>query len=235
MSSAISAVVGGVGSAIGAIGGAIGSVGSALGITTGAQALGAIGSAVGIANGVNTLLSDAPSGVPGGGGYGGGGGGYGTSPTGQVGPANLTATMTAPSTGATPIDLGGNFSAPIRYALTAPKYYADGGSIDIDQPSPEEHNPEFYSEGGLSHTYVKGGGDGTSDSVPAMLATGEFVIPSDIVSALGNGSNDSGSKVLDEFLQVIREHKHSNDSDKLPPDSKGPLEYISISQRKVNK
>jgi hypothetical protein len=68
-----------------------------------------------------------------------------------------------------------------------------------------------------------------------MLATGEFVIPSDIVSALGNGSNDSGSKVLDEFLQVIREHKHSNGAKKLPPDSKGPLEYISISQRKVNK
>jgi hypothetical protein len=241
MSSAISAVVGGIGSAVGAVGSAIGGIGSALGITTGAQALGAIGSAVGIANGVNTLLSDAPSGVPGGG-YAPAGGSGGVGGAGGVGPANLTAGMTAPSTGVTPIDLGGHFAAPSLYATNAPRYYADGGPIDFEpvEETPQgglsatEHNPEFYSEGGLKNTYVKGEGDGTSDSVPAMLATGEFVIPSDVVSSLGNGSNDSGSKVLDEFLKTIREHKYSNRADKLPPDSKGPLEYISISKRKVN-
>ena len=200
--------------------------------------IGAIGGAIAIVNGVDQMLSDEPSGPPPGSGGGGGGNSGTASPTGgQVGPANLTATMTAPGTGSGQIDLGGRFSAPAMYGLNAPRYFADGGPTDYDSApqEEEEHNPEFYSEGGLEHTYVKGEGDGTSDSVPAMLATGEFVIPSDIVSALGNGSNDSGSKVLDEFLKVIRDHKHSNGSDKLPPDSKGPLEYISISQRKVNK
>lgn len=106
--------------------------------------------------------------------------------------------------------------------------HADGGPIG--------HNPEFFSEGGLNtlkHTFVKGDGDGTSDSVPAMLANGEFVIPADVVSSLGNGSNDSGAKVLDKFLQVIRDHKHKADGKQLPPDSKGPLGYLLEAKRKV--
>ena len=105
---------------------------------------------------------------------------------------------------------------------------AEGGSI-------QEHNPEFYSEGGLSaqHRYVKGEGDGTSDSVPAMLANGEFVIPADIVSSLGNGSNDSGAKILDEFLKTIRNHKHKSNAKNLPPDSKGPLSYLQQAKKKV--
>ena len=104
---------------------------------------------------------------------------------------------------------------------------ADGGSI------PEGHNPEFFSEGGLQHRYVKGRGDGTSDSVPAMLASGEFVIPADVVSGLGNGDNDAGAKVLDEFLRTIRQHKRRADVKKLPPDSKGPLGYLLEAKRKV--
>lgn len=107
--------------------------------------------------------------------------------------------------------------------------YAEGGLAD--------HNPEFYSEGGASiaHRYVKGDGDGTSDSVPAMLASGEFVIPADVVSGLGNGDNDAGAKVLDEFMKSIRQHKRSADPSELPPDSKGALSYLSEAQKKVGK
>ena len=111
--------------------------------------------------------------------------------------------------------------------LGLPVYKADGGII--------EHNPEFYSEGGLSaaHRYVKGEGDGTSDSVPAMLASGEFVIPADVVSGLGNGDNDAGARILDEFLATIRKHKRAADSRQLPPDSKGPLSYLKEAKKKV--
>lgn len=111
-----------------------------------------------------------------------------------------------------------------------PKRFEEGGIVG--------HNPEFFSEGGLNsleNTYVKGDGDGTSDSVPAMLANGEFVIPADVVSSLGNGSNDSGAQVLDEFLKTIREHKRRADAKHLPPDSKGPLGYLLEAQRKVKK
>ena len=108
-----------------------------------------------------------------------------------------------------------------------PELYAEGGEA--------EHTPKFYSEGGMKNTYVQGDGDGTSDSVPAMLANGEFVIPADVVSSLGNGSNDSGSKVLDNFLQTIRQHKQQHAPNKLPPDSKGVLSYLSEANHKVKK
>jgi hypothetical protein len=107
--------------------------------------------------------------------------------------------------------------------------HAAGGQI---------HNPEFFSEGGLNiihHQYVQGAGDGTSDSVPAMLANGEFVIPADVVSALGNGSNDSGASVLHEFLKTIREHKQNHDAKHLPPDSKGALGYLLVAKNKAKK
>ena len=109
--------------------------------------------------------------------------------------------------------------------------HSEGHSVDGG-----EHVPEFYSEGGLKsidHTYVTGDGDGTSDSIPAMLANGEFVIPADVVASLGNGSNESGASVLDQFMKVIREHKRDAHPDHLPPDSKGPLAYLQEAQKKV--
>jgi hypothetical protein len=68
-----------------------------------------------------------------------------------------------------------------------------------------------------------------------MLANGEFVIPADVVSSLGNGSSDSGAKVLDEFLKTIREHKRKADPKKLPPDSKGVKGYLLEAKKKVKK
>ena len=105
------------------------------------------------------------------------------------------------------------------------------------EPSMQEvHDPQFFSEGGLNaiqHRYVTGAGDGTSDSIPAMLANGEFVIPADVVSSLGNGSNDSGAKVLDSFLKTIRKHKQKHNAKHLPPDSKGPLAYLLEAKHKA--
>jgi hypothetical protein len=52
--------------------------------------------------------------------------------------------------------------------------------------------------------YLNGNGDGMSDSIPATiegkqparLADGEFVVPADVVSHIGNGSSKAGSKKL---------------------------------------
>ena len=107
--------------------------------------------------------------------------------------------------------------------------HADGGEI-------QGHNPTFFSPGGLAsmeNTYVSGEGDGTSDSVEAMLADGEFVIPADVVSKLGNGSSNAGAKVLDNFLLTIREHAQKHDPKNLPPDSKGALAYLLDANKKV--
>lgn len=60
--------------------------------------------------------------------------------------------------------------------------------------------------------YLNGDGDGMSDSIPATiegkqparLADGEFVIPADVVSHLGNGSSKAGSKRLYAMLDKVR-------------------------------
>jgi hypothetical protein len=59
---------------------------------------------------------------------------------------------------------------------------------------------------------LKGPGDGMSDSIPAVigsrqparLADGEFVVPADVVSHLGNGSTDAGAKRLYGMMDKIR-------------------------------
>jgi len=39
---------------------------------------------------------------------------------------------------------------------------------------------------------------------PAALSDGEFVIPADVVSHLGNGNTDAGVKVLEDMMDRVR-------------------------------
>jgi hypothetical protein len=74
---------------------------------------------------------------------------------------------------------------------------------------------------------VTGAGDGQSDDIPAMLADGEFVIPADVVAALGNGSTKAGSDALYEMMHSIRARARKGHPKSLPPPAKSPLDYIS--------
>jgi hypothetical protein len=66
-----------------------------------------------------------------------------------------------------------------------------------------------YSDGGR---LLRGPGDGMSDNIPAVigkkqparLADGEFVVPADVVSHLGNGSTEAGAKHLYAMMDKIR-------------------------------
>jgi hypothetical protein len=66
--------------------------------------------------------------------------------------------------------------------------------------------------------YLDGQGDGMSDSIPATiegkqparLADGEFVVPADVVSHLGNGSSKAGSKRLYAMLDKVRRARTGN-------------------------
>jgi len=77
------------------------------------------------------------------------------------------------------------------------------------------HSLGSYSDGGH---LLKGPGDGMSDDIPATiadkqparLANEEFVIPADVVSHLGNGSSESGAKVLYEMMAKIRKARTGN-------------------------
>jgi len=42
---------------------------------------------------------------------------------------------------------------------------------------------------------------------PARLSEGEFIIPADVVSMLGDGNTKAGSKVLQKLIEDIRSKK----------------------------
>ena len=80
--------------------------------------------------------------------------------------------------------------------------------------------PYKAAQGGLlslhrGGNFLSGGGDGMSDDIPAMigakqparLADGEFVIPADVVSHLGNGSSKAGAAKLYAMMDKIRQER----------------------------
>ena len=66
--------------------------------------------------------------------------------------------------------------------------------------------------------YLGGSTDGMADEVPAhidnkrpaALSDGEFVVPADVVSHLGNGNSNAGAKRLYEMMDRIREARTGN-------------------------
>jgi hypothetical protein len=66
--------------------------------------------------------------------------------------------------------------------------------------------------------YLRGETDGMQDRIPsnidgvqpAKLSHGEFVIPADVVSHLGNGNSDAGAKVLYKMMDRVRHARTGN-------------------------
>lgn len=56
----------------------------------------------------------------------------------------------------------------------------------------------------LKSAIVNQPGKGKDDDVPAMLSQGEYVIPAEVVAALGDGNNDAGGSILDTLMELIR-------------------------------
>lgn len=102
-----------------------------------------------------------------------------------------------------------------------PYKFAIGGEIsdeyrletpELGGKSPDQRNVFGLAAGGMPPRYIDGPGDGMSDSVKARigglqearLADGEFVIPADVVSHLGNGSSKAGAKQLYAMMDRVR-------------------------------
>jgi hypothetical protein len=81
---------------------------------------------------------------------------------------------------------------------------------------PRESAPVALAAGGLAELakgrYLGGPTDGMADELPAdidgkepaKLSHGEFVVPADVVSHLGNGNSDAGAQRLYEMMDRIR-------------------------------
>jgi len=90
-------------------------------------------------------------------------------------------------------------------------------------PEPVQEEPTGMAAGGIAQLkegkYLDGASDGMADKVPAniegkqeaRLSDGEFVIPADVVSHLGNGNSDAGAKVLQDMMRRVRKARTGND------------------------
>ena len=102
-------------------------------------------------------------------------------------------------------------------------------------PTAEQlRDPNFkigMANGGLMAAhgrYLQGGTDGMADKIPssidgdqpAALSHGEFVIPADVVSHLGNGNSDAGAEKLYQMMARIRKARtgNSDQGKKINPD-----------------
>ena len=98
-------------------------------------------------------------------------------------------------------------------------YYQDRfPGITAAQIEDNYNNTEFAQGGNVNGYYLGGTTDGMADQIPATidnsqpaaLSDGEFVIPADIVSHLGNGNSDAGAESLYSMMERVRTDRTGN-------------------------
>jgi len=118
--------------------------------------------------------------------------------------------------------------------------YFDPNNLGITQVDPNARNvfdiPNYqFNEGGIVK-YANGGltagpGDGMSDDIPAVIAgeqpaalsPGEFVVPADVVSDMGNGSSRAGARQLYSMMDRVRKARGGSVEQ---PEAINPREYM---------
>ena len=104
----------------------------------------------------------------------------------------------------------GKDESPERTLAMFVSRYGEDALRDLVQ---KVQSGEFDENAEATEGKVNGVGDGMDDMIPAtlegeqdvVLSDGEFIVPADVVSGLGNGSTDAGSKSLYEMMDRVRE------------------------------
>tara|TARA_R110000868_G_scaffold162480_4_gene393768 strand:- start:2030 stop:4825 length:2796 start_codon:yes stop_codon:yes gene_type:complete len=117
---------------------------------------------------------------------------------------------------------GGTPPAVIDEGMERFPIVSDGRKIDVPVPDFDHNAPVslidpresagFARGGSAEPRYLRGETDGMADELntsiddqqPAKLSHGEFVVPADVVSHLGNGNSDAGAKVLYKMMDRVR-------------------------------
>jgi hypothetical protein len=143
--------------------------------------------------------------------------GLGSLNAGGVG-SGMAGTLGGPGYGEYPLG-----SAGPRVPPSSPNYVppprASGGS-GVGTGTLDEARPELRAAGGLlglakGGYYLGGTTDGMADKVPARidgrqearLSDGEFVVPADVVSHLGNGNSNAGAQQLYAMMDKVRQDR----------------------------
>ena len=149
----------------------------------------------------------------------------------QSAPADVTPYVASNTVAA---DTSGPASGVVNLLPAMPDYTGDSLrdaaskyiSVSDNYITPYSNNVEMgrgsYAAGGIAKLregrYLSGATDGMADKIPAeidqvqpaALSDGEYVIPADVVSHLGNGNSDAGAEVLDQFLTKVRKSRTGN-------------------------
>ena len=114
-----------------------------------------------------------------------------------------------PSKGAKGADYGGDMKyEEVKAAQGGIMQLSDGDYLN------QVVGENGYAIGGMATgRYLQGTTDGMADKLrtsidghqPAALSHGEFVVPADVVSHLGNGNSDAGAKKLYQMMDKIRQ------------------------------
>lgn len=110
-----------------------------------------------------------------------------------------------------------------RQYFTNMQYLAPSAVPPASAALVPEVTTQPMATGGLtalaSGKYLRGQTDGMADKIPAQigkdqpakLSHGEFVIPADVVSHLGNGNSDAGANVLYAMMAKVRKARTGTD------------------------
>ena len=125
----------------------------------------------------------------------------------------------------TPLNINPTGATGIQ-ALQAQNAATAGSGVSSLLPVPqydEKGNVITMAAGGIANLaaggrYLNGATDGMADAVPAnidgqqpaALSDGEFVIPADVVSHLGNGNSNAGAKALYDMMASVRKDRTGN-------------------------
>ena len=144
-----------------------------------------------------------------------------------------------------PIDLSQPVIAPgVQAGLQdQPSLYQLTSAMGIN-PTPQLPQPgpvQQYASGGVialegGGKVAQGPGGGLDDLIPttidgqraAALSDGEFVVPADVVSMMGDGSTHAGSRRLYDLVKQIRENKTGTEEQATALPFKTILERISV-------
>ena len=109
----------------------------------------------------------------------------------------------------------------LNNGVLTPQEVASTFGFTVDEVLEEmarQNQATGYAEGGSVGMYLGGPTDGMADKLPttidgnepAALSHGEFVIPADVVSHLGNGNSEAGAQNLYRMMEKIRSARTGN-------------------------
>ena len=138
-------------------------------------------------------------------------------------PLEYLADMLATDKAADELRLGNDSADRRRFNRKRPNFLGRLEDLKEARERIIKEQDNRYAQGGIASVapqgmYLGGPTDGMADQIPATidnkqpaaLSDGEFVVPADVVSHLGNGNSDAGAQNLYSMMERVRKARTGN-------------------------